>query len=107
MSSALKVEVANSFESAPNREEWDALLREASSNVVFLTREWQQLWWDNFRPENCCQLNIVSIRTDGGALVGIAPLFVETTPLPPIQAYQRGVPRPEHGEGKPQRLVRF
>lgn len=107
VSSALKVEVAGSFESAPGQDEWDALLREASSNVVFLTREWQETWWDNFRPEHCCQLKIVSIRTDGGALVGIAPLFVERVPLPPVQAYVRGVPRPEHGEGEPLRLVRF
>ncbi|MEA2576381.1 MAG: hypothetical protein QOH93_3679 [Chloroflexia bacterium] len=107
VSSALKVEVADSFETAPNQAEWDALLGEACSNVVFLTREWQQTWWESFSSEHCCQLKIVSIRTDGGALVGIAPLFVEETPLPPVQAYERGVPRPEYGEGEPQRLLRF
>jgi CelD/BcsL family acetyltransferase involved in cellulose biosynthesis len=107
VSSALKVEVAESFASAPGSEEWDALLREASSNVVFLTREWQETWWESFQSQHCCQLKIVTVRADGGALVGIAPLFVEQTPLPPVRAYERGVPRTEHGEGAPLRLVRF
>lgn len=107
VSSALKVEVADSFESAPGQAEWDALLRGAASSVVFLTKEWQQTWWDSFASEHCCQLKIISIRTDGGALVGIAPLFVEQTPLPPVHAYERGAPRPEHGEGEPLRLLRF
>ena len=107
VSSALKVEVADSFESAPGQAEWDALLSEASSNVVFLTRQWQQTWWDSFASEHCCQLKIMSVRTDGGALVGIAPLFVEQTPLPPVQAYSRGVPRPERGEGESLRLLRL
>ncbi len=107
VSSALKVEVADSFESAPDPAEWDALLREAASNVVFLTQEWQQTWWESFASEHCCQLKIISVRADGGALVGIAPLFVEQTPLPPVQAYERGVPRPERGEGAPLRLLRF
>lgn len=38
--------------------------------------------------------------------MGIAPLFIETAPLPPLCEYRRGVLRPK-GEGEPLRIIRF
>lgn len=110
ITSGLRLEVANSFSDAPLQAEWDALLRGAASNVVFLTRQWQEIWWSNFSSRAACSLCMLTIRDtgqdSGGALIAIAPLFIETAPLPPLQEYSRGVLRPE-GEGAPRRIVRF
>lgn len=106
LASGLKIEVANSFDAAPTVEEWNTLLQSAASNVVFLTRQWQQIWWSNFSAHANCSLCLLSIRDAEGALLGIAPLFIEVAPLPPLREYRRGVPRPK-GEGTPLRIVRF
>jgi len=91
-------------------EEWDALLAAASSNVVFLTWQWQQGWWRHFGADpDCtdCQLHLLVLRAgERGAPVGIAPLFIAREPLPPVQPYTRGVPRPERA-GEPMRIVQF
>lgn len=116
VTSTLKVQVAHSFNSLTEegrtsqgsitREEWDSLLHRSASNVVFLTWQWQTLWWRHFGSEGECRLHLLSVRAEGGALVGIAPLFIASAPMPPIQEYERGVPRPE-GEGEPVRTVRI
>src|SRR5688572_15248738 len=94
---------ANSFLGG---EEWDGLLRGAVSNVVFMTREWQGLWWEHFGDCTGCKLHLLAVRDGEGVLVGIAPIFIAREPLPPLQEYKRGVLRPE-GEGEPLRLVRL
>jgi hypothetical protein len=87
-------------------EEWDALLQGAASSVVFLTWQWQRAWWRHFGVPETCRLHLLSVRDEGGALVGVAPLFVDFAPLPPVREYRQGVERPV-GEGEPLRLVRF
>ena len=90
--SDLTVEVAESFEHAfdqlINPEEWDTLLSKAQSNVVFLTRQWQQTWWNHFGTPANCQLHLLILREEGGTLVGVAPIFVATEPLPPLERIQ-------------------
>lgn len=54
------------------REEWNALLRRSETNTVFLTYEWQSVWWAHLGDG---ELWIVTVRDDAGDLVGIAPLF--------------------------------
>jgi len=54
------------------REEWNALLRRSEMNTVFLTHEWQSVWWAHLGEG---ELLIVTVRDDAGDLVGIAPLF--------------------------------
>lgn len=110
--SGLTVRVAHDFGEAlgdnglVTREEWSDLLSHAASDVVFLTWQWQTLWWRHFgEPENC-KLHLLVMRDNGGALAGIAPLFVAYAPLPPPKEYQRGQLRPE-GEGAPMRIVRL
>lgn len=112
--SGLTVRVAHDFGEALGdsgsglvaREEWDALLKSAASDVVFLTWQWQVLWWRHFGAEENCKLHLLVMRDDRGALVGIAPLFITSSPLPPVKEYQRGQLRPE-GEGEPVRIVRL
>ncbi|MBN2469682.1 MAG: GNAT family N-acetyltransferase [Anaerolineae bacterium] len=54
---------------------WNALLAHSDQNLIFLTHEWQQAWWEAYHPG---QLFVITGRDDSGALVGIAPWFIET-----------------------------
>jgi CelD/BcsL family acetyltransferase involved in cellulose biosynthesis len=62
--------------------EWNALLHRSSSETVFLTREWQQTWW---RELGDGDLRVLTMRSDDGELVGIAPLFFEENPLGSVE----------------------
>ena len=68
--------------------EWNAVLRNSTSDTPFLTHEWQKTWWDCLCEG---QLHLITVR-DSGALVGIAPLFVLLQP---------------DETGQPQRLLRL
>jgi CelD/BcsL family acetyltransferase involved in cellulose biosynthesis len=54
------------------KDEWNALLGRSYANVIFLTHEWQSIWWDIYCPG---ELNLVTCRDDAGRLIGIAPLY--------------------------------
>lgn len=74
---SVKVEVFESeagFEAL--RGEWNALLHQSPTDTVFLTWEWQTLWWHAYHPG---VLMIVAVRGDDGELLGIAPWFIDTT----------------------------
>ncbi|HKP51853.1 MAG TPA: GNAT family N-acetyltransferase [Chloroflexia bacterium] len=122
---SLSIEVAHDFASALgidkaagsnailSTEEWERLLKSAASDVVFMTWQWQSLWWKHFgAPAQAsqdieeCKLHLLAVRDEEGALVGIAPLFIDARPLPPAKEYRRGELRPE-GEGAPVRAVRI
>lgn len=54
--------------------EWNSLLRNSQADTPFLTHEWQKTWADCL----CAcegELHLLTVR-DGGALIGIAPLFL-------------------------------
>ena len=87
-------------------QEWDALLRSSASDVVFMTWQWQSLWWKHFGAGQGCTLHLLALRDERGALVGIAPLYVASEPLPPPKEYKEGEQRPE-GEGPPVRVARI
>lgn len=102
------VEVINSFDKGAGIEqaEWDDLLARAVSNVVFLTRQWQESWWKHFGGAEGCQLCMLVLRNAGGAPVGIAPLFIVYEGLSPLKPYVKGELRPGR-EGEPMRIVQF
>lgn len=54
------------------REEWTRLLLNSASDTIFLTWEWQSLWWEFFGKGY--QLLLLTARREE-ELVGIAPLF--------------------------------
>ncbi len=58
--------------------EWNALLHASAADTPFLTYEWQKTWTDCLCS---CEgeIHLLTVR-DGGALLGIAPLFVLTEP---------------------------
>src|SRR5215213_4336446 len=90
-SKGLTVEIVNSFDKGMGvaQAEWDELLSRAASNVVFLTRQWQETWWKHFGGAEGCQLNLLVLRDSGGALVGLAPLFIAYEGLSPLKVYKR------------------
>ena len=55
-------------------QEWNQLLEHSTVNEIFLTPEYQSVWWHTLGRGD---LLIISIRLDSGELVGIAPLSVE------------------------------
>ncbi|HUP27294.1 MAG TPA: GNAT family N-acetyltransferase [Chloroflexia bacterium] len=110
--SGLKLEVAHSFDHALGEggivtpSEWDTLLASSPSDVVFLTWQWQSLWWQHFGASANCKLHLLVLRDQRGAPVGIAPLFIAADTVPPLKEYVPGEERPE-GEGDLRRVVRF
>lgn len=56
----------------PLQEEWNRLLVGSPSDTIFLTWEWQSLWWEFFGRGH--QLLLLTARHEE-ELVGIAPLF--------------------------------
>jgi CelD/BcsL family acetyltransferase involved in cellulose biosynthesis len=54
--------------------EWNGLLHRSSADTIFLTLEFQRVWW---RYLGVGDLLVVTVR-DGGELIGIAPLFLST-----------------------------
>ncbi|MCJ7668008.1 MAG: hypothetical protein MUP04_06985 [Anaerolineae bacterium] len=57
----------------PLREEWNRLLVGSPSDTIFLTWEWQSLWWEFFGRGH--RLLLLTARQEK-ELVGIAPLFI-------------------------------
>lgn len=68
------------------RGEWNDLLHRSPTDTLFLRWEWQSLWWKAYHPGS---LFIAAVRDDGGALVGIAPWFIDTTS--PDERVVRGI----------------
>lgn len=72
--SSLRVEIhsePNCFSTlAP---EWETLLQHSPTRSIFLTPDWQALWWEHFSGGR--RLCLVAARDGEGRLVGLAPLF--------------------------------
>ncbi len=55
------------------RQEWHQLLENSAVNEIFMTPEYQSVWWQTLGRG---ELHLISVRSDAGELVGLAPLFV-------------------------------
>jgi CelD/BcsL family acetyltransferase involved in cellulose biosynthesis len=60
---------------------WNALLKQSATNTLFLTREWQRVWWASLGDG---ELRVLTMH-ENDQLVGIAPLFFETDALGGVQ----------------------
>jgi len=56
-------------------EEWSALLGRAAVDTLFLTPQWQEVWWRHFGTD--LQLALLLARDEEGTLQGIAPLYAQ------------------------------
>jgi CelD/BcsL family acetyltransferase involved in cellulose biosynthesis len=59
------------------KSEWNELVQRSTSNRVFSTWEWQQIWWQAYHPGD---LWVLTCRDEQGKLLGIAPWFIEDHP---------------------------
>jgi CelD/BcsL family acetyltransferase involved in cellulose biosynthesis len=59
------------------RDEWNSLLRQSASDTVFMTWEWQQVWWRHFGPKTDSSLFLLTMRDAAGQLTGLWPLYDE------------------------------
>jgi CelD/BcsL family acetyltransferase involved in cellulose biosynthesis len=62
--------------------EWNHLLHQSATDTLFLTREWQKVWWSVLGDGD---LRVLEMRDVGGALIGIAPLFFASSDIDPAQ----------------------
>lgn len=75
LQTSLKVRVYNGFQDpGVSGENWNALLRQTPSNVIFLTHEWQKTWWESFGRG---QLLLIGVEREG-TLVALAPFFSDS-----------------------------
>jgi CelD/BcsL family acetyltransferase involved in cellulose biosynthesis len=54
--------------------EWNTLISLCPANTIFLSREWQDLWWQTIGSRSGLRSRTVIVRDDS-ALIGIAPLL--------------------------------
>jgi CelD/BcsL family acetyltransferase involved in cellulose biosynthesis len=52
--------------------EWQELLENSYTNVIFLTYEWLVTWWETYHPG---QIWALALRDDSGRCMGIVPWF--------------------------------
>ena len=92
MTADLHVQV-HTFETAPTTAQWNALLARSSSNLIFLTRSYQEAWWRAFGPSaDCsCPSRILAL-SEGDNLVGLAPFYL--APLHPADVTEEAERRP-------------
>lgn len=58
--------------------DWKELLKESSSDDVFLTWEWQSTWWRHFGKDK--GLRLLAVRGEENDLVGLASFCIELSP---------------------------
>ena len=64
--------------------EWEALLARSVTETTFLRPYWQKAWWRAYEAGK--ELRVLTVREEGGELVGIAPLFLHAMAVDPAAA---------------------
>ena len=82
--------------------EWNTLLHGSVADTPFLTHEWQTAYWRALGEE---ALRIIEVRDAGGALVGLAPLFVAKAEAGPAKSPTEGSGKPSRRDERSVRLV--
>ena len=59
--------------------DWTTLLHNSPVNTIFLTPQWQGLWWKHFQAGR--ELRVLLARDTQGELVGIAPFYAAKAEL--------------------------
>lgn len=54
------------------RPDWNSLLTDSAADTLFLTWEWQSVWWQSWGQGD---LLLLAARDDDGRLLGLAPLY--------------------------------
>ncbi len=73
--SQISVQVFHRFEQLPlAATEWNQLLREGQTNMVFLTHQWQRTWWESFGRGEL----LLTAAFRQGRIVALAPFFYDS-----------------------------
>ena len=74
VNTTVQLRLVTSFEDPTlSKELWDDLLRQGSSEVVFLTWHWQKVWWEVFGRGKL----LIIIAEQEGKPIAMAPLFAD------------------------------
>lgn len=93
--------------------EWNELLHRSTSDLIFLTWEWQSTWWSAYQGG---QLWVITCRDEVGTLVGIASWFIQyannervvrTIGCVDVTDYVDVIADPEHVEAVHATLAQF
>jgi CelD/BcsL family acetyltransferase involved in cellulose biosynthesis len=68
------------------RGDWNDLLRRSPTDTIFLTWQWQTLWWQAYHPG---ELFIAAVHDETGTLIGVAPWFIDSSS--PDERVVRGI----------------
>jgi CelD/BcsL family acetyltransferase involved in cellulose biosynthesis len=72
----LTVRFWSDTEFAGSRAAWDDLLGRSNADSLFMSWDWQRLWWESHRNEiDSAELRLVAAYDAAGALIGLAPMF--------------------------------
>ncbi|HEU4603547.1 MAG TPA: GNAT family N-acetyltransferase [Steroidobacteraceae bacterium] len=71
----LVVEQWSELQFASARQEWESLLLKSDADPLFMSWDWNSLWWKHYRASLDASLVLLAARTCDGELVGIAPLY--------------------------------
>ncbi len=55
--------------------DWDSILANSEAKTIFLTWQWQSVWWHHFGKGK--KLRLFALRSDAGESLGLAPLYFE------------------------------
>jgi len=75
------------------RDPWNQLLQRSASDTVFMTCQWQKVWWEHFGPPGNDPLRLIAIRDADGDLAGLWPLYEEAPGQGPRRLRIIGSPR--------------
>ncbi|HMA36861.1 MAG TPA: GNAT family N-acetyltransferase, partial [Chloroflexia bacterium] len=75
---AFEIQCVSTFAEGPSDETWRDLLGAAAAHPVFLSRQFQQAWWNAFcfcSSASCPTQLALLLLSEGGTLVGVAPFY--------------------------------
>lgn len=57
------------------KHEWESLLKKSDSDPLFLSWNWQSLWWDQWSKKLKLNLYLLAAYSNDNELIGLAPLY--------------------------------
>lgn len=76
MSTPLRIRLWSAGELARSCAPWNELLRHSAADPLFMSWEWQSLWWRHQAAALQASPQVLGVYGPGGDLVGIAPFYL-------------------------------
>lgn len=71
----MRILAVSESEFAALRGDWQDLLRRSDADPLFMSWDWQWLWWKHHRAPLQAQLRLFAVRSDTGLLIALIPLY--------------------------------